>query len=301
MKTEVDFEDLKFTNQYDENKKPNKTFAHFSDPNTGKARKVSVNWSTYKISSEKTAKRLLVDRVNRTLEKERIIKAGGVVTFGQLKEKWFDSWSLTVKTQSTNTNRSILNTVMPRMIPDDILLSVISPLYIQDRWNKFTREAQAIQTGKPLSHSTLSKARNILKQIFGFGVINEIIQVSPMHYLNLKVPKERFEMLYEKKQFKFLEGREIDWMLEVLYEVTTRENSRVEFYFDSAVFLLHTGLRIGELGALTPEDVDFDNNCIYVRRNLVSQGLKKIDFQTGGTKTLSSNRTVVLNPICIEI
>jgi len=38
-------------------------------------------------------------------------------------------------------------------------------------------------------------------------------------------------------------------MLEVLYEITTRENSRVEFYFDSAVFLLYTGLRIGKLGA----------------------------------------------------
>ena len=165
-----------------------------------------MNWSIYKISREKAGKRLLVDRVNKTLEKERILKASGVVTFGQLKEKWFDSWSLTVKTQSTNTNRSILNTVMPRMISDDILLSVISPLYIQDRWNKFIRDAQAMQTGKPFSHSTLSKTRNILKQIFGFGVNNEIIQVSPMHYLNLKVPKERFEMLYEKKQFKFLEG-----------------------------------------------------------------------------------------------
>lgn len=260
-----------------------------------------MNWSTYKISSEKTAKPLLVDRVSRTLEKERIIKAGAVITFGQLKEKGFDTWSLTVKTQSTNTNRSIIDSVMPQMIPDDILLSVISPLYIQDRWNKFTREAQAMHTGQPLSHSTLSKVRNLLKQIFGFGVINEIIQVSPMHYLNLKVPKERFEMLYEKKQFKFLEGEEIDWMLEVLYKVTTRENSRVEFYFDSAVFLLHTGLRIGELGALTPEGVDFENNCIHVRKNLVSQGLKKEEFQTGGTKTLSSNRVVVLNPVCIEI
>lgn len=90
-------------------------------------------------------------------------------------------------------------------------------------------------------------------------------------------------------------------MLEVLHEVTTRGDSRVEFYFDSAVFLLHTGLRIGELGALTPDDVDFENNCLQVRKNLVSQDLKKEDFETGGTKTLSSNRTVVLNPICMEI
>lgn len=106
-----------------------------------------MNWSTYKISSEKTAKRLLVDRVSRTLEKERIIKARAVITFGQLKEKGFDTWSLTVKTQSTNTNRSIIDSVMPQMIPDDILLSVTSPLYIQDRWNKFAREFQSVHTG----------------------------------------------------------------------------------------------------------------------------------------------------------
>lgn len=297
----MNFKDLKFTNEYDEDKKPYKSFAHFVDPITGKKRKVSVNWGTYKISNEKAAMRLLVAKVDTVIKKEIIIKTGGVQNFGQLKEKWFDSWSLTVKPQSTRTVRSIMATVIPRMISDDILLTLISPLYIQERWNEFTRGEKALQTGEPLSSSTLSKVRNILKQIFGFGVINEILEASPMQYLNLKVPKERLEMTYEKKRFKFLEGEEIDWMLEVLYEITTRENSRVEFYFDSAVFLLHTGLRIGELGALTVDDVDFENNCVYVRKNLISQGLKKEEFQTGGTKTLSSNRTVVLNPICMEI
>ena len=301
MEFEMNFKDLKFTNEYDEDKKPYKSFAHFVDPITGKKRKVSVNWGTYKISNEKTAMRLLVSKVDTVIKKETIIKTGGVQNFGQLKEKWFDSWSLTVKPQSTRTVRSIMATVIPRMISDDILLTLISPLYIQERWNEFTRGEKALQTGEPLSSSKLSKVRNILKQIFGFGVINEILEASPMQYLNLKVPKERLEMTYEKKRFKFLEGEEIDWMLEVLYEITTRENSRVEFYFDSAVFLLHTGLRIGELGALTVDDVDFENNCVYVRKNLISQGLKKEEFQTGGTKTLSSNRTVVLNPICMEI
>lgn len=301
MEFEVSFKDLKFTNEYDEDKNPTKSFAHFVDPITGKKRKVSVNWGTYKISNEKTAVRLLVAKVDTVLKKERIMKTGGVQNFGQLKEKWFNSWSLTVKPQSTRTIRSIMATVIPRMISDDILLTLISPLYIQERWNEFTRGEKALQTGQPLSSSTLSKVRNILKQIFGFGVVNEILEASPMQYINLKVPKERLEMTYEKKRFKFLEGEEIDWMLEVLYDITTRENSRVEFYFDSAVFLLHTGLRIGELGALTVDDVDFENNCVYVRKNLVSQGLKKEEFQTGGTKTLSSNRIVVLNPICMEI
>jgi len=92
------------------------------------------------------------------------------------------------------------------MISDDILLTLISPLYIQERWNEFTRGEKAHQTGEPPSSSTLSKVRNILKQIFGFGVINEILEASPMQYLNLKVPKERLAMTYEKKRFKFLEG-----------------------------------------------------------------------------------------------
>lgn len=197
------FEDLKFTNEYDKDRKPKKTFAQFVDPFTGKKRRVSVNWSTHQITNEKVAIRLLITRVNNVLEKEKIVKASGVLNFGQLKEKWFDSWSPTVKIQSTRTNRIILNTVMPRMIPDDILLSIISPLYIQEQWNKFTKEALATQTGQPLSSSTLSMVRNFLKQIFGFGVINEILDVSPMHYLNLKVPHERFEMSYEKSGSSF--------------------------------------------------------------------------------------------------
>ncbi|MDR2834342.1 MAG: site-specific integrase [Streptococcaceae bacterium] len=301
MVNELNFEDLKFSNEYGENKKPYKTFAHYLDPVTGKKRKVSVNWKSHNIIHERVAYRLLIAKVNKIIKKDRIAYAGGVQNFGQLKEKWYSTWSPTVKAQSRRANRSILDTVIPRMIPDEVQLTIISPFYIQENWNKFTKESLGLLTGLPLSYSTLAKVRNIIKQIFGFAVINEILEVSPMHYLNLKIPKDRFEMSYDKKRYKFLEGEEIDWMLEVLYEVTTRENSRVEYYFDSAVFLLHTGLRIGELGALTPDDVDFENNFIHVRKNLVSQGLKKEDYQTGGTKTLSSNRIVVLNPICMEI
>lgn len=99
-----------------------------------------------------------------------------------------------------------MKTVLPGLIANDVQLSVISPLYIQDSWNKFSQNVMAINTGEYLSTSTLSKSRNLLKKIFGFAVVNEILEISMMHYLDLKIPRDRFEISYEKREHKFLEN-----------------------------------------------------------------------------------------------
>jgi len=51
---------------------------------------------------------------------------------------------------------------------------------------------------------------------------------------------------------------------------------------EAVMIALYTGMRIGEISALTWEDIDFENNLIYVRRTLQ----RITDYDKSGTKII---------------
>lgn len=299
----IDFENIKikFTNEYDLKGEITKTYGHFIDPRTEKKRKVSVKWSSKNLRTEKAARRLLSAKIYKIVEEETPINKKGIQNFGQLKQLWLESWASTVKPQTKRLVEVTLRATMPRFIADDVSLNNISPLFIQDRWNKFSNSEKGMLTNQPLSSNTLAQIRNYTKQIFTFGVVYEVIEKSPMSELKLKIPKQKIEQAFEKSKLKFLEDNEIDWALEVIKEVATKKSMGGLVYLDTTLFLLHTGLRIGELGALVPSDVNFEDRTLSISRNLTTQGLKRKDFYTGSTKTQTSTRVIQLDEMCIKI
>lgn len=57
---------------------------------------------------------------------------------------------------------------------------------------------------------------------------------------------------------------------------------------------LYTGMRMGEINALRPDDVDFDRNVIHIRRT-ISKGANSRAFIKEGTKTYAGSRTVPMS------
>jgi len=73
------------------------------------------------------------------------------------------------------------------------------------------------------------------------------------------------------------------------------------FYDNLFVTAVNTGLRQGELAALTWNDIDFENKEIDVNKTLVYQQYEGDDcktFHVGPPKTVSSNRKVPINRQC---
>ena len=62
-----------------------------------------------------------------------------------------------------------------------------------------------------------------------------------------------------------------------------------------AILQLHTGLRIGEVLALTPDDVDFKNKTISVSKT------KLVNGELGSPKTLSSIRTIEISDFIAKL
>lgn len=74
---------------------------------------------------------------------------------------------------------------------------------------------------------------------------------------------------------------------------------------DVLIFILYTGLRIGEALGLKWKNVDFDKKCIHVKETLklmpTSSGSKKNEFVCGTPKTKCSIRSVPLYPEALNI
>jgi len=102
--------------------------------------------------------------------------------------------------------------------------------------------------------------------------------------LDFKFTKE--EKALELQKVKYLEKDEIPGILKKI------KNNKVR---SIAVLQLHTGLRIGEALALTPDDVDFKNKTISITKTKLRNG------DIGSPKTLSSIRTIEISDFIAKL
>jgi len=117
-----------------------------------------------------------------------------------------------------------------------------------------------------LTVSTLNKTYNILNAAFNMAVMNNQIKANIMPtikpYLKRIVPNTP-EIIEDFRPQNRLTEPQIQNLLTYL----NRSDNKMQY--NRIAVLLYTGLRISELCGLLWSDIDFQNNKIYVRHNLV--------------------------------
>lgn len=73
-----------------------------------------------------------------------------------------------------------------------------------------------------------------------------------------------------------------------------KESNHFSKRLDWFVFMVETGVRIGELAGLTFSDIDWENNCIKIDHQLIYAGRRKEDITIGPPKTKCGNRKIYL-------
>lgn len=135
------------------------------------------------------------------------------------------------------------------------------------------------------SNSVIQKLFQQLKMAFEIACDKKIITVNLMTKNSMRRPKSSKE---DKKVHGFT-SEEQQLFLDAMMSHNVPENRND--YRKQLLIELYTGMRMGEINALRPEDVDLERRIIHVRRT-ISRGVEYQTMIKDGTKTKAGKRDI---------
>lgn len=194
-------------------------------------------------------------------------------------DEWYTKWMMvykkgTIKRTSYTLYQQVYNKhISPQL--GKISLIEITKISIQNLINEMYENGY--------SWSVQDKVKRLLTDMFGRAIEDEYCIRNPVKGIRLKGEKNSYKVLTREEQAMFF------------------ETATGTFYENLFLVAVNTGLRPGELFALTEENIDFKEKIIKVRRNLIYgkyDDAQKKEFFWETPKTKSSIRDVPINSIC---
>ena len=246
------------------------------DPANKRKQKVVIVKGTRK-DAEKTlaklvldAEKLLAEAISRQATKPH--KRTEELTVGDYLKEWYEALPRELRENTKNYYKYLISYILETDITALRLVNVRPP-DVQRAVNQLPAR---------LAAATRRKACEFLRSVFKQALEWDMIEKNP--FRGVKLPKT------QPKESRFWTEKEAAVFL------TAAKGTR---HYAAFYVAIATGLRVGELLALTWKDVDLKKGCIKVSKTLLSAtGGKPI---TGPPKTSGSNRTVFLDPGTVEV
>lgn len=196
--------------------------------------------------------------------------SGEKITFKEFAIKWLEEYG---KNQLAITTYDSYYTSLNKHIYPLIghyKLSQIKPLHLQSIYNKWISEG--------LQPATVKKRHAIIRVILKTAIQWQILENNPCERVQLPKPNK------DISDIKYFTPEQVNIFLQALNESCL--TTQIKLFFILAVF---TGMRRGELIALTWNDIDFTNNKIDINKS-TTVGANGIISK--GTKNKTSTRCV---------
>lgn len=235
------------------------------DPLTGKRRQVTRRGDTKKEAQQRTTEAV------EQLSNERNTKKR---TVNEVFEEWIKIYAETVRPSTVQTRRVQINDFLKKH----------GNHYIAALMTKDIQEHLFERRDRGVRYNSLSGTRTALNLLFQHALKNNYVDRNIVKHTTL--PKAaRSTNHFVDADKKYLEKDEISNFLKGL-KSTGRRNA-----YEIALVMLSTGLRIGEVLALTWDDINIIKKELTVNKTLFSR--KRFDFVP--PKTPASYRTVSFN------
>lgn len=231
----------------------------------GKLNRKSVYGSTRKEVKEKMTDALAKVQQNTIIDKNNI-------TVYELGLEILDTKLSTniIKETSYNSLSHSLNKIKNSLL-GDMKIQKVTYREIQLFYNNITN----------LSNSYIEKINILLNLIFSESLKRDYIYKNPM--INVIVPKS-------EKETKEVEAFSIDEQKKLINAI---QDDKYKNIYTIAMF---SGMRIGEILALTPDDIDFENNEIHITRSLTRDKNSNVILGKS-TKTYNSKRNIPITSL----
>ena len=200
-------------------------------------------------------------------------------TLDQWYEKWMRVYKIPVIRPNSKRHYESVYTKHIKPYLGNKRLTDITKLMITDTINQIYM--------KGYQWETLNKIRVLLIDMLDRAMEDNLLVKNPTRGVRLPInkPQNEVKALTREDQKAFFEC------------------SAGTFYYNLFGVAINTGLRPGELFALTENDIDLTKNEIKVTKTLLYQKLdgdEQKEFHIDLPKTQSSNRTVPINSFCRE-
>lgn len=201
---------------------------------------------------------------NGTFEKKNTIR------FTDFAQTWLDEYARpNLKQNTVDIYKDMLNSkILPNL--GNMYISKINKQTLTSFYNSLKEDYN-------LSTKTIKNYNGLISSILQLAVDWEYLKINPC--FRLKLPKNEKNIDVKK----FLTQKELSIFLHYL-------DKEEDYEFKTIIYLLtYTGLRKSEALGLTWNDIQFDENCIYIRQSKVTTASGEL---VSDTKTTSSQRTV---------
>lgn len=214
----------------------------------------------------------------------RLDKGGGFnsksakMTLNNYFDIWLETFARSGKKATTCTNyKSYYNTYIRKTIGQKQIVKVT-----KSDCQKILNDM--ISDGK--KHSTMSNLKCVLNKVFECAMDEDILVKNPAK--NLEIPQT------ETKKREAIERKHVEIFMDYV-----KNSKQYSYSYPAFVALFNLGLRVGEMAALTWEDVDFKEGRIEINKTV--NRYRKIDhgFTIGiaSPKSKTSNRAIPMNSV----
>lgn len=221
--------------------------------------------------------------LNKELEKIREIeegtyKPGKDLTVAEYMDQWLESMEDQVKPSTTRTRGKLKNRMIRQ--PIDKAGHLFGNVKLSDLEKGHIRQMQKSLVDDGLHTRTANETLSLLKQALQDALYDELIKKNPAKAVK---PLPQKEEPARDNIHRALTREEVDSFLKAAAE---------SWYYFLYIFLLNTGLRIGEASALSIRDVT--ESLITVHKTVTREGIGYIIREQ--TKTEAGRRTVTTRP-----
>ena len=229
----------------------------------GKYRRITVIKPNKTRASEKEAYEELQEKIKEKLEDKVELK-----TIGYYKNEFLE-----IKKNSVSINTLTSYEICLKLLEDDLYLHDIT---------KLKYEKKLIEYRETYSPSHVKLIKTIFNIFFKFIKSYYV----PTFDISLEYTLSKEDKFKEKQKIKYIETNKIQEVLESITHPITKDFVTVQ---------LLTGLRVGELLAITPKDIDIKNKTLSVNKTKHTSGI----FTS--PKTLSSVRIIEIDDRTLNI
>ncbi|MCM1557819.1 MAG: site-specific integrase [Anaeroplasma bactoclasticum] len=197
----------------------------------------------------------------------------------ELLQNWVDKYAkLTLKERSYTGYRDVIRLHINPIL-GDYDIQDITPTILQDYIIEKLKRGNLI-THQPLASNTVCRIVSVLKQAFNLASNLDLISKNPTTTIKLPTTSEKEVLAFTREEQKIVEE----------YCLKSIKNNYI-----GIIICLYTGIRLGELLALTWDDIDFNKKYLYIKKTsyTLRKDKKKV-FVVESPKTKKSNRVIPL-------